>query len=81
MTNKTGVPKRELELTELLHEVVDEALREHRELVRLRAEKLGGCLIDGLNDRLNDRLNERLNDGLNEEPIRWEVCADCEVKV
>lgn len=52
MNNTTGASKREQELTDLLQAVVSEALREHRNRVRLQAEATGGRLIDGLSDVL-----------------------------
>lgn len=71
MNNTTGASKREQELTDLLQAVVSEALREHRNRVRLQAETTGGCLIDGLSDVLTGY--EDGEDG--------EDCEDCEVTV
>lgn len=71
MNNTTGASKREQELIDLLQAVVSEALREHRNRVRLQAETAGGCLIDGLSDVLTGY------EGYEDR----EVCEDCEVTV
>lgn len=74
MNNTTGASKREQELTDLLQAVVSEALREHRNRVRLQAEATGGCLIDGLSDVLTGYEGR-------EDCEECEDCEDCEVTV
>ena len=74
MNNTTGASKREQELTDLLQAVVSEALREHRNRVRLQAETAGGRLIDGLSDVLT-------GDEDCEDCEDCEVCENCEVTV